>query len=130
YYYPKATDLIGEVVPRQSRIGIMAFDTFRLSTPSIQIHFSDVRLGNQKVTFNYAIRSPGLAQDIQVALAEPRLVDRVAMEVQRIAANQAAMVRQSATGAIRKSGSGCGCIMALAIMTLPTAALAWALIAP
>jgi translation elongation factor EF-G len=44
YYYPKATDLKGEVLQEHPRVGIIAFEPFRYSTSNFKIYFSNVKL--------------------------------------------------------------------------------------
>jgi len=130
YYYPKATDLSGEVVPHRPRIGILAFDTFRVPTPSVQIHFSGVKLGPGKgtTTFKFDYRPRELPYNVQKALSTPRLGDRVAAEIQRLTSQYAGMIHQRASSQlIRRSGGCLGCGTLLLAAPVGALVAAWSI---
>ena len=90
YFYPKATSLTGEVVPGQSKIGIMVFEPFRVPTHGFELHVSGVKVSAErgdkgKATFKFTFQSASLAQEIQSAIEQPPLSHQVALEAERVA---------------------------------------------
>lgn len=131
YYYPKATDLSGEVVPHRSRTGIIAFDTFRAPTSSVQIHFSGVKLGSGKgtTTFKFDYRPPELLPEIHKALSTPRLGDRVAAEIQRLTSQHASLIQRTASKQIIRRSGGClGCGTLFLAVPLVVLIAAWSIL--
>ncbi len=113
YYYPIATTLSGSVVAGHPRIGLVAFEPFRVPTTSVKVHCANVQLQKgrgAKQTFAFSHRDPILSEQINEILMLPRFSDQVAAAFRQ----QAQKLRRSMT----KSQSGCmivlaGCLIAI-----------------
>lgn len=118
YYYPISTDLKGDVVFGQPRTGLIAFQPFSIPTRSVQIHFSNVRLGSGKrssETFSFGCSDASLDQLIDKAIHMPRLSQQIKDLVQQ----KTAEAKQS----IAKPKSGCLTIL-LAVGALSSVIMA------
>ncbi len=103
YYYPFASSISGQIVPGHPRIGLIAFDSFRKPTSTLQLHFSNVQLqGGRggKHSFSHSYTSPSLAGQIQEMLEFPVLTQRVAEVIDQEAQRLRSKVRQSESGCL------------------------------
>jgi len=86
YYYPLSSSLKGEVLPGHPKVGIIAFEPFRAPTSSVEIHFSDVKLGPQRsdtTSCSFHAASPALVPAVAGTMSSSSLQERIETEMDR-----------------------------------------------
>jgi hypothetical protein len=111
YYYPISSTLAGEVLPGHPKVALIAFDRFRRSTQSLQLHFTDVKMSSErgkKHSFHFNYDRSSLATRIAEMLSDTTIVDKV----EGVLSEQASKLRKQAST---------GCL--LFFLAIPTAVL-------
>jgi len=83
-YYPISTDLKGPLLPGRSRVGLIAFQPFRMPTDSVEVRFLGVKLSSRRgLTHSFAFTSsfPSLPEEILESLKRPRLSEQIEREL-------------------------------------------------
>lgn len=84
YYYPRSTNLKGEVVAKRPRTGLVSFDALRKATDTLEVHFSGVELLSEggSETFSFSHQDSELPDAIEKNLQQPHFKERALEKMQ------------------------------------------------
>jgi hypothetical protein len=130
YYYPVSTDLGGEILPNYPKVGIVAFEPFRLPTDRVSIHIRELQLTagrGERLTAAFTAlgntdHELDLASRIEAVIALPSLAEEVEKRIRAQLEPQLAAVRTQAS-------PGCMFILGVAAVAGAAAIRALGLIA-
>jgi hypothetical protein len=120
YYYPKATDLTGDIVAGHPRIGVIVFEPFRNATDSVAIHFTGAKLSPARGasdTFSFTCIDSKMQHDISDALASRSLTQRVREDVGDKAAEARSQITRERDAAMRSIPQA-GCLIAILLFPI------------
>ena len=130
YYFPKSTDLKGDVVPGCPRTGCIAFEPIRRPTRRLELHFSDVKLTShrgERHQFVLQYESERLEVDTAAALRKPTIATEMRLQLHQLVQERVRSIENQTEAALRKA-TGCGCaVVAIAVTALMAALVAMAI---
>lgn len=124
YYYPRASNLTGEVIPEHPRLGIIAFEPLRHATDKLEIHISGAKLSSQRgktPPFQFEVQGESLLKQTTEAINGTDLLDYVKREVETTQAKAHSQVNQIRNNALK--GGCAGMILLVCMLGLSLTAL-------
>jgi len=91
YYYPVETDFTGEILEGHPRVGLFAFEKFRVPTSKVELHLSGVRLSDMgPSSVKFVLEDEDLVHQIDNNLSAKSFAERFDDELQTHQEAQAA----------------------------------------
>lgn len=89
YYFPKASDLTGDVVPNIPREGLVVFEPLRVATDRLELHLADVRLAGLELSTRFAYLDASLPASFERHRSAPSIEAQARQAIESALAQRA-----------------------------------------